>query len=322
MPIQDETTPLANLCQKAGSTLDEVLALEECELEELSKVIVGNGVLDHARVIRQWRRCRLEEDLRKEIEVELANEGQEEEEEEQRSAGEVQEEVLDAVDTSEEPHTEDVIGESWQEYLRKQIRVEMEEIKPPPVTSVVASPQTAASGFTEDCDSSEEDYETFMTSITLDQSLFESSEEEEDDDEEDVKTAYNPVMAVGYAASDIMGAIEDGLSTFLEPNLPKEKPKKKPPKSFFETGMDYFYPEEPKESSKNKKKKSKPKIGGLGFFFDDSGANKENNKKKKSMKARSKTMSRRRKKKEQSQQQDQAYKLVPAKPLPLSRFRC
>ena len=75
MPIQDELTPLANLCQKAGSTLDEVLALDESELEELSKEIVGNGVLDHARILRQWRRCRLEEDLRKEIEEELANEG-------------------------------------------------------------------------------------------------------------------------------------------------------------------------------------------------------------------------------------------------------
>lgn len=45
-------SPLATLCYKAGSTLDEVLALEEEELVELSKEIVGNNVLDHARVIK------------------------------------------------------------------------------------------------------------------------------------------------------------------------------------------------------------------------------------------------------------------------------
>ena len=159
--------------------------------------------------------------------------------------------------------------------------------------------------------------------------LLESSEEEndDDDDDDDERTSYNPVMAVGYAASDMMCALEDGINKFLEPDLPKKKPKKKePPKSFFEAGMDYLYAEEPKKSSRNKKKKSKPKNlleDGMGHFYDYLGANKENNKKKKPMtNTRSKTMSRRRKQKTQNQQQEQAYKLVPAKSLPLSRFRC
>lgn len=52
MSANQEASPLATLCYKAGSTLHEVLALEEEELVELSKEIVGNNVLDHARVIK------------------------------------------------------------------------------------------------------------------------------------------------------------------------------------------------------------------------------------------------------------------------------
>jgi hypothetical protein len=52
MSNHPEASPLATLCYKAGSTLDEVLALEEEELFELSKEIVGNTVLDHARVLK------------------------------------------------------------------------------------------------------------------------------------------------------------------------------------------------------------------------------------------------------------------------------
>ena len=55
MSSNQEASPLATLCYKAGSTLDEVLALEEEELVELSKEIVGNSVLEHARVIKYVR---------------------------------------------------------------------------------------------------------------------------------------------------------------------------------------------------------------------------------------------------------------------------
>jgi hypothetical protein len=57
MMMCSEASPLATLCYKAGSTLDEVLALEEEELFELSKEIVGNTVLDHARVLK-YVQCR------------------------------------------------------------------------------------------------------------------------------------------------------------------------------------------------------------------------------------------------------------------------
>lgn len=331
MPYQEGATPLASLCQKAGSTLGEVLALDEDELEELSKEIVGNGVLEHARVIRQWRRCRVEERLRKELEVELTNEGQGVEvpllgidapQKRVRYANDVLQKPVNDFRENQGNHItpekqDEVIGESWQQYLRKQIRVEMEEIEPPPVTSVVTSRRTSAtSAFTEEDDGDE--YETFMESITLDPSL-QSSEEE------DLKTSYNPVNAVGAVASDMMEYIEDGISAFFEPEIVKQKKSK----SLLETGMEYFYLEEPvrKKKDTRKKKKEQPQSfleEGMRCFYDDSGANKENNKQKKSKK---KTLSRsfenRRKKQRDQGQPGETFKLVPTRSLQARhKFHC
>ena len=325
MSYRDGATPLATLCQKAGSTLDEVLALDEEELEELSKEIVGNGVLEHARVIRQWRRCRLEEAFRKELEVELANEGEDTPETyvEDQDTLERQEEAQDDMQNDIRRKQEQVIGESWQQYLRKQIRVEMEEIKPPPVSSVIAATRSTASAFTED--DSDDDYETFG-SVTLDPSL----ESVEDDTE--VKTGYNPLNAVGSVASDMMGFLEDGITAFLEPELPRKNKKKKPPKSFLESGLNYFYPEpEPERKNKSRKKEKEQSKSiledALGFFSNEQDINKEN-KKKKSTKMTSKKQTRNKssglKKGREQNEQEQRVQQVPTRSLQLhaSQFRC
>lgn len=330
MPYQEGLTPLASLCQKAGSTLDEILVLEEDELEELSKEIVGNGVLEHARVLRQWRRCRMEEHLRKELQVELTNEGQGVEvpllvpgAHPAKAKSSVHFANNDASrkkksnasrkkqQQQQPPQQQDgVIGESWQEYLRKQIRVEIEETKPPPVSSVIAGTRTTASEFTDD-------YETFGESITLDPSLLSSDEEDED-----LKTTYNPVYGVGAVASDVMEYLEDGISAFFDPELPKKKVKKKE-KNFLEAGMDFFYAEEPKKkTSSRKKKKDQPKSfleEGMGCFNGGDGRGaKENsqNKSKKKKKTRSRSFNR------SKRQVVQPYELVPKRSLQMSKFRC
>ena len=327
---QDGATPLANLCQKAGSTLDEILALEEDELEELSKEIVGNGVLDHARILRQFRRCKLEENLRNELEIELANEGQDVEEyNEPQVREEVQEDIRIANDIREKAQ-HDVIGQSWEEYLRKQIRVEMQESEPPPVKNIATGgtrrsesepppvkniitggTRTTASEFTDE--NSADDYETFVESITIDPSLL------SDDYDEEEKTTYNPLEPLGAVAEDMMGFIEVGINNFFNPpELPKKKKKKKPPKSFFESGMEFLYPSEEPERRKSSKKKKENKSllhDGLAYFVDDSCVNKENNRqksKKRFTKSRSSKWMRQREPKEQT---GETFKLVRARSL-------
>lgn len=289
MPYKEGITPLANLCQKAGSTLDDVLSLDEQELEELSKEICGNGVLEHARVVRQWRRCRMEEDLRRELQVELNNEGQgvevplaltredrQQVQKKTRFAGNDVREIPvkdNRLPPEQQQHQQqDVIGESWEQYLRKQIKKEMFDTTPPPVSNVKikSAAQAMTSGFTEE--ESDDDYETFVESLTIDPSL-ESSDEDED---EDVRTTYNPMNPIGAVASDMMGLLEDGISAFFEPELPKKKKKKPKSKSLLETGMDYLYPEPEREKSAgNKKEKTMSPEDGLCVFFNDS--SKENN---------------------------------------------
>lgn len=315
--------------------MDEVLALDEQELDELSKEIVGNGVLEHARVIRQWRRCRMEESLRKELEVELTNEGQgvevplsltEEDRQEVQPKVRVapndlrEQQQYNAVDAAVTPEKEqDVIGESWQQYLRKQIRVEMEETEPLPVRNVIAASRTTASGFTEESD--DDDYETYE-SITIDPSLASSSGEEDDD----IRTTYNPLNPLGAVASDMMGYLEDGISSFFEPELPKKETKEPPPKSFLEAGLDFLYANETEVKHKRKKKKKKqPKTlmeDGTGYFYNDDGTtekqgNKRNSAKKNKKKTRNRSFNRLKSKKERAHQttQQEAYKLVPARSL-------
>jgi hypothetical protein len=315
MSYQDGATPLANLCQKAGSTLDEILALDEDELEELSKEIVGNGVLEHARILRQWRRCKLEEDLRNELEMELANEGQESNVPQVRE--EAQEELRVANDIRQKAQ-HDVIGESWEEYLRKQIRVELQESEPPPVTNIITGgTRTTASAFTDD--NSGDEYETFVESITLDPSLLLES-----DEDEDAKTTYNPMEPLGSVAADMMGFIENGINSFFQPDLPKKKKKKKQPKSFFESGMEFFYPtEEPENKKSSKKKKEKSLLtDGLAYFVDDTSVdkNKENTKQKNKKKLTTRRSNRWLRQKEQS---GETYKLVPTRSLQARhKFHC
>jgi hypothetical protein len=339
MPYKEGATPLANLCQKAGSSLDEVLALDEQELDELSKEIVGNGVLEHARVIRQWRRCRMEESLRKELEVELTNEGQGVEvplsltEEDRQEAqpkvriapNDLREQHANAVDAVVTPEKEqDVIGESWQQYLRKQIRVEMEETEPPPVRNVIAASRTTASGFTEEA-SDDDDYETYE-SITIDPSLASSSGEEDDD----IRTTYNPLNPLGAVASDMMGYLEDGINSFFEPELPKKKTKEPPPKSFLEAGMDFLYANDAEDKYKRKKKKQPKTLleDGIGYFCNDDDVttekqgNKRSSAKKIKKKTRARSFNRLKSKKERAHQttEQEAYKLVPARRSLRSRF--
>jgi hypothetical protein len=237
-----------------------------------------------------------------------------------------QQQQYNAVDTvvTPEKQEQDVIGESWQQYLRKQIRVEMEETEPPPVRNVIAASRTTASGFTEESD--DDDYETYE-SITIDPSLASSSEEDDD-----VKTTYNPLNPIGAVASDMMGYLEDGISSFLEPELPKKKKKEPPPKSFLEAGLDFLYANETEVKYKRKKKKKKqPKTlmeEGIGYFYNEDGTtakqgNKRNSAKKIKKKTRTRSFNRSKSKKERAHQttQQEAYKLVPARSLQQTRSR-
>lgn len=140
-------SPLAVFCYNAGSTLEEVLLLDEDELIELSKNIVGNGVLEHARVIKQWRHCRMAAIVAKEVEEEMAyaslyrmkdveEPNEEEIEEDLRAEWEKEyyaiygkEEEIE-VETQKSAHVqqqEAVMGDDWQKYLKTQIQEQMSE---------------------------------------------------------------------------------------------------------------------------------------------------------------------------------------------------
>lgn len=317
---------MANLCQKAGSSIDEVLSLDESELEELSKSIVGNGVLEHARVVRQWRRCRMEEGLRKELEVELTQEGQGVEVPLSLTQTDQRQDVQSRVRFSQKddvrevvnpgyPQTHDIIGESWQTYLRKQIHKEIEDSKPPPVSNVIAPSRSGVtSAFTSN--DSDDDYETFVESLTIDPSL-ESSDEE--DDYNEVKSTYNPLTPIGALASDMMKSLEDGIDNFLKPDLPKT-PKKKKQKSYFEVGMDYLYgEEEPVRKKRSKKKQAAPSYGvedGMCCYHITNSSSKEKSRSSKSKKkpTRSRSFNKWKRPRDQRQvQPEQAYKLVPSR---------
>jgi len=163
---EDTRSPLAKLCYEAGSSLDEALLLEEEEFVQLSKEIVGNGVLEHARVLKQWRHCRMEALLRQEVEKELedaieigceedgieqtldsvrtpsssvqpqypqkaARAEWEEEYYRQKELHKQQEQALLEQATPSTPQmnkNDAAMGEDWQEYLRKQIQKEMTNI--------------------------------------------------------------------------------------------------------------------------------------------------------------------------------------------------
>lgn len=142
-----DASPLAVFCYNAGSTLEEVLLLEEDDLIELSKNIVGNGVLEHARVIKQWRHCRMAAIVAKEVEEEMAyaslyrmkeveEPNEEESEEDLRAEWEKEyyaiygkEEEIE-VETQKPAHVqqqEAAMGDDWQKYLKTQIQEQMAE---------------------------------------------------------------------------------------------------------------------------------------------------------------------------------------------------
>eukprot|EP00545_Synedropsis_sp_CCMP1620_P001103 CAMPEP_0119015048 /NCGR_PEP_ID=MMETSP1176-20130426/10528_1 /TAXON_ID=265551 /ORGANISM="Synedropsis recta cf, Strain CCMP1620" /LENGTH=293 /DNA_ID=CAMNT_0006968307 /DNA_START=62 /DNA_END=939 /DNA_ORIENTATION=- len=154
-----QSSPLAAMCYNAGSSLDEILLVDEEEFILLSKDIVGNGLLEHARVLKQWRHARMEALVRMEVMEELERNGQdevisEEEEEEEESVDAVaewekeyyenlrkEEESKLSSTTKKEPPLlvlpkeelktdEELIGEDWHSYLRKQIKAEMQQLKP------------------------------------------------------------------------------------------------------------------------------------------------------------------------------------------------
>lgn len=248
MSSNQEASPLATLCYKAGSTLDEVLALEEEELVELSKEIVGNTVLEHARVIkyvhvhvsfsnsnrthasfslslyrRQWRRCRLEEVLRKEVEYEMTVEERDETEQEDDVRVAVAEETrLRQLQDEEDARNqlqqyreeqEEAIGEDWHEYLRKQIRQEMQqEFLPSPrhsVPIVIAATSSCTSHHSEETSSEEETWYSKS--------------------EDGMNAALYGVQTM---AANLMGLLEEGLSDFLlGPSDEKQKKRKKKSKT-------------------------------------------------------------------------------------------
>jgi hypothetical protein len=146
MSRSTDPDPLAVFCYNAGSTLEDILLLEEEELIELSKNIVGNSVLEHARVIKQWRHCRMAALVNKEVEEEMAYESlfrvseerpKEEEEEEVvdlRAAWEKEYYLLYGknVDESDAPMQtpamrQEDLGEDWNQYIRRQIQEQMSE---------------------------------------------------------------------------------------------------------------------------------------------------------------------------------------------------
>lgn len=146
-----ESNSLSVFCYNAGATLEEILLLEEDELIELSKNIVGNSVLEHARVIKQWRHCRMAAIVNKEIEEEMAYESvlrmhdpkaddddDEEDEEiakkELRASWETEyylhynKQSIDVEPVTKPSHPQqEAMGDDWQQYLRKQIQEQMAE---------------------------------------------------------------------------------------------------------------------------------------------------------------------------------------------------
>lgn len=146
----EESSSLSAFCYNAGATLEDILLLEEDELIELSKNIVGNSVLEHARVIKQWRHRRMAVIVNKEIEEEMAyesvlrmhepkEENDDEEDEEiakkdLRASWETEYYLLyDKKSVDVEPikkpshPQQEAMGDDWQQYLKKQIQEQMAE---------------------------------------------------------------------------------------------------------------------------------------------------------------------------------------------------
>uniref|UniRef100_A0A7S0KY03 Uncharacterized protein n=1 Tax=Asterionellopsis glacialis TaxID=33640 RepID=A0A7S0KY03_9STRA len=185
MPSTDDTrSPLAKLCYEAGSSLDEALLLEEEEFVQLSKEIVGNSVLEHARVLKQWRHCRMEALVRQEVEKELvdaieigcdedcaeqeqqqyqtppknlqqqypqkaARAEWEEEYYRQKELHKLQEQALQEDEHSQQKNTNNTaMGDDWQKYLRTQIQKEMSQLGggAPNVVEADTPPSEPASG--------------------------------------------------------------------------------------------------------------------------------------------------------------------------------
>lgn len=205
--------------------MDEVLKLEEEELVELSKEIVGNTVLEHARVIKQWRRCQLEEVLRKEVEAEIEIDGQEEiqpkEEEEvvvpEATLLQQQQQEVETRNKLEQyrKEQEEAIGEDWREYLRKMIKQQLEQEEatkkqlnelPVPTDLNVPSDITLKTSYTNTSDDSSAKSEE-ATWFSLD----------------DAATNYDVIGA----ASDFMRSVEEGINDFILGPVPQEKPRRR-----------------------------------------------------------------------------------------------
>ena len=184
-----------------------------------SNAIRTNASLSLSLYHRQWRRCRLEEVLRKEVEAEMTMDERDETEQGDDAAA-AEEVTLRQLQEEEDARNklqqyreeqEQAIGEDWQEYLRKQIRLEMQqEVRPSPrrsVPSVVGANSSFTSQHSEETSSEEETWYSLN----------------------DGKHALHGVQTM---ASSLMGLLEEGLSDFfLGPPPSDEQDKKRKKKS-------------------------------------------------------------------------------------------
>jgi hypothetical protein len=168
---------------------------------------------------RQWRRCRLEEVLRKEVEAELQNEGRDDENENETQ---VQLSLVDETLQQQQQEKleryrkeqQEQIREDWQEYLRKQARREMLHHHELLADDSVPCAFIEARG---------------AQSTTS--SPHQSSQDDCSFEEEETWYSVNDVPAlfdVGKVALEVMGFIGDGLNDLLlGPSEENEKPKSK-----------------------------------------------------------------------------------------------
>jgi hypothetical protein len=221
------------MCYNAGSTLDEILLLDEEEFILLSKEIVGNGLLDHARVLKQWRHARMEALVRMEVMEELERNGEDEvfeevqedelscdaavaEWEREYNAYHKEEQVQQE---KEEPSGEDLIGEDWQAYLRKHIKAEMQQLQPQLQVPAKRRKDAASSNLPK----------VVRASI---------SDEEESSCDDETWYSYDDTTITGHSffslpaiAEATADLIDTGMKAFFDPIPERRKPTAKIRKS-------------------------------------------------------------------------------------------